>query len=170
MLYFSYGSNMSSRRLRHRVPAANFVTTATLYGHDLRFHKRSLDGSAKCDAYKTGDDTDSIIGVVFDLTESEKPILDTYEGLGHGYDKKIIEVETDSGHIIEAMTYYALIIDPALKPYHWYKQHVLRGAMEHELPEEYTKHILGIDSLEDPDTSRHEREMAIYQDVDIQVI
>jgi hypothetical protein len=129
-----------------------------------------MDGSAKCDAYETGDDAHCIIGVVFDLTESEKPILDTYEGLGHGYDKKIIEVETDSGHIIEATTYYALLIDPTLKPYHWYKQHVLRGAMEHNFPGEYTKRILGINSLEDPDTSRHEREMTIYQDIDIQLI
>jgi len=167
MLYFSYGSNMSSRRIRYRVPSAKFITIATLHGHDLRFHKRSMDGSAKCDAYETGDDGHSIIGVVFDICESEKPMLDTYEGLGHGYEQKTVEVVTSSGHTIEAMTYYALLIDPLLKPYHWYKQHVLRGAMEHELPGEYTKHILAIDSLEDPDNSRHEREIAIYQDLDM---
>lgn len=165
MLYFSYGSNMSSRRLRYRVPSANFVTTASLYGHELRFHKRSMDGSAKCDAYETGDDTHRIIGVVFDITESEKPILDTYEGLGHSYDEKLIEVETESGHIIEAVTYYALIIDPTLKPYHWYKQHVLRGAMEHGLSKDYTACILSVDSLNDPDSSRHAREMAIYESI-----
>jgi hypothetical protein len=124
-----------------------------------------MDGSAKCDAYETRDDRHSIIGVVFDLTESDKPMLDTYEGLGHGYDQKVVEVVTSSGHIIEAMTYYALIIDPALKPYHWYKQHVLRGAQEHGLPAKYTELIEGIDSLEDPDDSRHEREMAIYQKI-----
>ena len=144
------------------MPSAEFNTVATLHRHELRFHKRSMDGSAKCDAYETGDDRHSIIGVVFDLTESEKPMLDTYEGLGHGYDQKVVEVVTSSGHIIEAMTYYALIIDPALKPYYWYKQHVLRGAREHGLPAEYTELIAVIDTLEDPDDSRHEREMAIY--------
>lgn len=167
MLYFSYGSNMSSRRIRQRVPSANLIAVATLHGHELRFHKRSVDGSAKCDAYATGEDTHSIIGVMFDITESEKPMLDTYEGLGHGYEQKVVEVVTSSGHIIDAMTYYALTIDPVLKPYHWYKQHVLRGAMEHDLPGEYTRRILGIDSIEDPDASRHEREMAIYADVHI---
>jgi len=167
MLYFSYGSNMSSRRLRYRVPSAEFNTVATLHGHELCFHKQSMDGSAKCDAYETGDDRHSIIGVVFDLTESEKPMLDTYEGLGHGYDQKVVEVVTSSGHIIEAMTYYALIIDSSLKPYHWYKQHVLRGAREHGLPAEYTELIAAIDSLEDPDDSRHEREMAIYRNAGI---
>lgn len=167
MLYFSYGSNMSSRRIRQRVPSANFIAVATLCGHDLRFHKRSVDGSAKCDAYATGDETHNIIGVMFDITESEKPTLDMYEGLGHGYDEKIVEIVTSSGHIVEATTYYALAIDPVLKPYHWYKQHVLRGAMEHDLPGEYTDRIRGIDSIEDPDTSRYEREMAIYADLHI---
>ena len=45
-------------------------------------------------------------------------MLDTYEGLGHGYDQKIVEVVTSSGHIIEAMTYrygpHATADDPAL--------------------------------------------------------
>ncbi len=53
MLYFSYGSNMSSRRLLSRVPSARFITSASLPGHALHFHKKGLDGSAKCDAYET---------------------------------------------------------------------------------------------------------------------
>jgi len=41
MKYFSYGSNMSIRRLADRVPSAQLVTVAKLPSHTLRFHKRS---------------------------------------------------------------------------------------------------------------------------------
>src|SRR5690348_15499711 len=43
MLYFAYGSNMCTNRLRakDRVPSAEFVQTARLAKHIFRFHKRS---------------------------------------------------------------------------------------------------------------------------------
>jgi cation transport regulator ChaC len=162
MLYFSYGSNMSIERLRDRVPTATFVTIATLYKHDLRFHKKSKDGSGKCDAHETENNEHNVIGVVFEISESEKPELDRKEGLGYGYEEKLVELTTHSGEIIKALTYYATIIDPALKPYHWYKHHVLTGAKENGLPEDYVNRIGNIGSISDPKLERHESEMAIY--------
>ena len=50
MLYFAYGSNLSSARMAARVPSARVVARAQLPGHALRFHKVGRDGSAKCDA------------------------------------------------------------------------------------------------------------------------
>jgi len=44
MLYFSYGSNMSERRLKDRVPSAKKICKAFLRKHDLRFHKKGMDG------------------------------------------------------------------------------------------------------------------------------
>jgi hypothetical protein len=162
MLYFSYGSNMSSKRLRARTPSARFITTATLYSHQLRFHKRSHDGSSKCDAYDTGNNQDYVVGVVFEIAEAEKPILDGYEGLGHGYEIKVIEIEAENGDRFEAYTYYANDIDSTLKPYHWYHQHVVSGAYEHRLPTDYIAVIESITSVNDPDNDRHAREMSIY--------
>lgn len=52
ILYFAYGSNMSSARLRARVPSCRPIGIAFLPGHELRFHKRSKDGSGKCDAFQ----------------------------------------------------------------------------------------------------------------------
>jgi gamma-glutamylcyclotransferase len=57
MLYFAYGSNMCTGRLRapDRVPTAEFVRIARVPQHLLRFHKLSKkDCSAKADAYLTG--------------------------------------------------------------------------------------------------------------------
>lgn len=167
MLYFSYGSNMSIKRIKDRVPSASFISTATLCKHDLRFHKRGKDGSAKCDAFETGYDKHAVIGVVFDISESEKPELDHKEGLGYGYEEKLVQVKTHAGEIIEATTYYATKIDPALKPYHWYKQHVLVGARGFDLPDYYVASIANIEAVFDPVNERHKIEMSIYAPSDI---
>ena len=79
MIYFAYGSNMSLRRLRRRVPAAEVIGTAALAGHTLRFHKAGRDGSAKCDAFFTGSRRDTIHGVVFRIDAAGKRALDRVE-------------------------------------------------------------------------------------------
>ncbi|MET0026045.1 MAG: gamma-glutamylcyclotransferase family protein [Candidatus Thiodiazotropha sp.] len=162
MLYFSYGSNMSTRRLRHRIPAARFVMVAQLPGHQLRFHKRSKDLSAKADIHATGAPGDLVFGVVFELVDSDKQTLNGYEGLGQGYDEKWVELTTMSGERITAITYYATHIDDTLKPYHWYRHHVLTGALEYGLPESYIQTLRNIPCIDDPDPQRHAREMGIY--------
>ena len=59
--------------------------------------------------------------------------------------------------------YYATDIDPSLRPYHWYKRHVLIGARENNLPAEYIEHIEAIEAIDDPDKQRCSREIAIYR-------
>ena len=163
MLYFSYGSNMSIRRLRARVPSAKFVAVATLATHKLEFHKAGNDGSGKCDAAATGSAHHSVIGVVFYINRSEKPVLDRKEGLGYGYEEKIVAVTSTEGATMEAATYYATHIDSTLKPYHWYKEHVMTGARENGFPGLYLSTISNIDSIADPDPQRHNVELAIYR-------
>ena len=163
MLYFSYGSNMSRKNLTDWVPSATFVAVATLAKHVLKFHKVSNDGSGKCDVSETANRNDQVIGVVFDISESEKPELDRKEGLHYGYEEKTVVVNSLNGESMEATTYYATNCDSSLKPYHWYKEHVLRGAKENNLPEEYIRNIKGIEATEDPDQHRHDEEMKIYR-------
>lgn len=160
--YFSYGSNMSSRRLLERVPSAAFLSIATLKGHRLQFHKKSRDGSGKCDAEHTADHDDCVIGVVFEMSVSDKKELDQKECLGFGYKKKTVTVVLESGDQIETATYSATETIAALKPYHRYKEHVLRGARENNLPHDYIAIIEKIESVPDPDMDRHEQELAIY--------
>ena len=155
---------MSTPRLTDRVHSARAVTIAQLHKHKLKFHKKSKkDGSAKCDAEYTNNAEDVVHGVVFQILASEKPELDKQEGKGAGYEDKIVSVITQNGETLDAVTYYATNIDPSLKPYDWYKEHVIRGSREHGLPPEYIATIDAINSMPDPDTNRHKRELSIYR-------
>jgi len=162
VLCFSYGSNMSLARLQDRVPSARFVAVAILPAHRLRFHKVSRDNSGKCDAEETENPNDRVYGVVYEIANDEKPDLDRKEGLGSGYDEKEVEVITDQGNLTSLM-YFATRINSALKPYRWYKEHVLVGAREYGLPPEYIAQIEAIEAVEDPDATRSERELATYR-------
>jgi gamma-glutamylcyclotransferase len=162
LLYFSYGSNMSTPRIKHRIESATVISTARLYEHSLRFHKKSVDGSAKCDIMHTKSPVDIVHGVVFEILAREKHILDRYEGLGSGYNEKQLSIILPHGKSVRATTYYATHIDASLSPYHWYKEHVLRGAREHALPAEYIAAIEAIASVPDPDQDNHVKELSIY--------
>lgn len=162
--YFAYGSNMATARLQKRMPNAKPLGVATLTGHALRFHKRSKDNSAKCDAYATGDNGDAVIGVLFKFDPAERSALDAAEGAGKGYDAKIVTVTNGQGRRRKVLTYLASqgAIDDALKPYTWYKDHVLAGAREHDLPADYVADCIeAVAAVEDPDGARDQRERAV---------
>lgn len=154
---------MSTSRLTARVPSARPVTIARLYQHRLKFHKDGYDGSGKCNAEYTDNESDITYGVVFEISTTEKRRLDKIEGVGDGYDEKNESVFTQNGKILEVVTYYATSVDSSLAPYDWYKEHVLHGAREHGLPVEYIATIEAINSIPDPDKERHEKELSIYR-------
>jgi hypothetical protein len=164
MLYFSYGSNLSASRLGARISAVRKVAVGVLDEHQLRFHKVShTDGSAKCDAFKTGDAGHFVLGAVFDVTQADRLSLDRYEGLHCGYEARDIRVRLEDGSMLAAFTYCATLIDPALRPFDWYLEHVLRGAREHGFPHAYIQGIEAIECITDPDATRCARELALYR-------
>jgi hypothetical protein len=120
----------------------------------LTFRKRSTDGSAKCDAERTGNPSDELRIAIFDIPESEEEALDRAEGLGHGYHKSEIQL-TMGGEDLTAKIYFAdeeaIVIDA---PYEWYKQMVLLGAEYHCFPRAYTEPIQEAMSKTDPDAHR----------------
>lgn len=163
MHYFAYGSNMSTKRLVYRVPSARKIDTGILEKHQLAFHKVSnVDGTAKCDATETGNPQHCIYGVLYHLEREEKPILDRIEGLGKGYNIKEVQIQTVNGPVITAFTYYATNTNPALIPLDWYKEHVLRGAVENGLPSPYIQAIEAVDVREDDNMERRTKELSIY--------
>ena len=166
IIYFAYGSNMSTPRIQRRVESVTVLSTGHLPEHVLRFHKRSVDGSAKCDIEHTQHPDDKVYGVIFEIHTSEKAVLDQYEGLGNGYEEKCVSTYLPDGRVIAATTYYATHIDASLQPYHWYKEHVLRGAREHALPDEHIAAIEAIGSIADPNQSNHAAELSIYGSLD----
>lgn len=157
---FAYGSNMSTARLRERVPSARVLGRGILHGHQLLWHKVSIDRSGKCDAVATDAPGAAVHGVLYAIAQAEKTALDRAEGLGKGYDERQVVVEVD-GAPFAATMYCATRTDPALKPYSWYKAHVLAGAIEHGLPPAYIAGIEAVEALQDPDIVRHNIQMAL---------
>ncbi|NRB39392.1 MAG: gamma-glutamylcyclotransferase [Pseudomonadales bacterium] len=163
MKYFAYGSNMSLSRLSERIADVQQLGSYILRAHDLRFHKAGSDGSAKCDAFYTQNPDDYIIGSLYEISPSGIKTLDQIEGLGDGYNKKDVTVEHKSGTQFTATTYYAMHIDITLKPFSWYKNHVLVGARELQLPEAYIKRIETINSIDDPNTKRDAQQRDLHK-------
>lgn len=163
MKYFAYGSNMSSARLLQRTPSAKPIGRCSLKGHDLRFHKAGADGSSKCDAFFTGNAKHIVHGVLFEIHATEKKALDKAESLGWGYEEKNITVINERGISHDALTYVALRFDQKLLPFTWYRNHVLVGANEWSLPNDYVlSKIESIEAIEDDDELRNTKEWAVY--------
>ncbi len=140
--------------LRNRVPSATAIGSAHVTGHTLRWHKRSRkDGSGKCDIELTSRNEDLVYGVLYEIDAREKYLLDNAEGLGNGYEEKIVRVAHNCGHV-EATTYYATDKNPSLKPYTWYKKLVVAGAREHKLPDDYVAALEAVEAVEDRDLVR----------------
>jgi len=162
-LYFAYGSNMSTLRLRGRVPSATPEGNGFLYGYKLAFHKVGMrDGSGKCDAHETGNAEDYLVGVLYTIDREHRSLLHAIEGAGAGYEVTHVTITTPSNTAVPAFTYCATNIKPDLKPFHWYKHHVVFGARENNLPSEYVDQILSVESIEDPDHARALQELSIY--------
>lgn len=160
---FAYGSNLCEGRLRERVPSGTCVAVARLTGHDLRYHKRSGDGSAKADAFKTGDEAHEVWGVVYEVSREEKECLDAAEGLGRGYGEKEVVVVDREGREHTAWVYVATedSIDGFLRPYSWYLRFVVEGARQRDLPVAYVERLASWETWEDGDHERDKRKRAI---------
>jgi hypothetical protein len=146
------------------MPSAEPLGVATLPGYALRFHKRSKkDGSAKCDAFATLDEDAAVVGVLFKFDPAERGKLDAAEGAGKGYDARVVTVVNHDGRRRKVLSYFASpdAIDASLKPYTWYKDHVMAGAKEHNLPPNYiAQYIDAVEAVEDPDKERDKKERA----------
>jgi gamma-glutamylcyclotransferase len=104
----------------------------------------------------TGIGDDTVWGVVFRISVSDKPALDKAEGLGKGYFERRVNVFWTDGQKYPAFANVAESshIDDVLKPYSWYKRFVIEGANQHELPAEYIRAIERMPADEDPDVER----------------
>ena len=162
-IYFAYGSNMSTRRLRERTSSAKPLGIAQLFEHRLIFHKIGRDGSAKCDIHNTGRACDLFWGVLFKISTDERYLLDRAEGLNRGYGYKTVRVKSNET-VIEAGAYYATHIDVSLRPFDWYLNFVLKGAEEHGLPNSYLNSLKSWSAIVDPDSQRSQRNFLLLKE------
>jgi len=122
--------------------------------------KKSNDDSGKCNIHPTGNRDDVVFGVLFNILDKEKPILDRVEGLGEGYSEKYVKIFLADDVEAEAFTYQALPsrISDSLKPYDWYKAYVVSGACDHQLPKYYVARLKNVLAVKDPNEDRAEKE------------
>lgn len=158
--YFAYGSNMLVERLQaqNRAPSARPVSHARLDGWQLRFDKSSKDGSGKC--HIEPQPGACVHGVVYRIDENDFRTLDQAEGVGSGYHRKRIrKVLLGDGSEVDAFAYMAEPghTEDGLRPYDWYRDLVLAGAEQHQLPQDFITQLKQIDARPDPEPDRPNR-------------
>ena len=151
ILYFGYGSNMPKAVIEGRVGPCERVGVAYITGYTLRFHKRStIDHTGKCDAYRTRKPTDRVWGSLDRLSDDQIATMDEIEGPGY---RRVTVKATTGERVVEAHIYLARpeAVDPDLSRIDSYKDCVLSGASELNLPPAYIAAIVAVSSLPDPD-------------------
>ena len=164
--YFAYGSNLHPVRLMDRVASARLVAVRKISKHTLIFHKKSQDGSSKCNLLPTGSETDLVYGAIYKIDPEHKRVLDRFEGKGYGYKDDTLHVQYQ-GQSYMCFKYSAQQshIVNNLQPYHWYKKLVVLGAMYLQFPESYIHSIKSVASVEDPDKNRRQENEILIEKI-----
>lgn len=104
LLYFAFGSNLSSTQMRSRCPGAVAVGLAFLPGYDFIINERGFANvipstSSSTSATKPVDaDGSGVYGVLYRLASTEeKQRLDRYEGVPWAYEDLVLGVQQLSG-------------------------------------------------------------------------
>lgn len=165
--YFAYGSNLLPGRLLARTPSASLLSTAVLSEHQLCFHKRGGDQSGKCDAFYTGDPTHRVYGAIYEISPSERRILDQIEGAGY---RTVDQVVSTAEGEVEAFLYQAMDswVDKSLLPFDWYREFVLQGARFHGFERAYVNTIETVSFTSDPDPVRRKQNIEILTRISVQ--
>ena len=135
-LYFAYGSNMSSARLRARIPDAQSIGRAHWPGMRLAFNKVGVDGSGK--ANLIADPGSVAWGVLFKIPDDAWANLDAFEP---GYTRSTCSLVSDDHRSTEAEVYLANGPFVETAPHDWYREHLRIGALEHALPSDIVRFI-----------------------------
>ena len=166
LYYFAYGSNLHPVRLLERVPSAQLVGVIELSQHRLAFHKKSQDGSSKCNLVHTDEESDGVYGAIYKMDSAHKQALDCFEGKGNGYHDSQLTVELH-GKEYSCFTYFAQqsYIEHNLKPYHWYKDLVVLGAQHLQFPNAYVDSIEKVESVEDLNDARRKHHEQLIEEI-----
>jgi len=144
--YFAYGSNMNvirlfDDRLKPVGVSAGERVAGRLDGWQLAFNKRArapLGAGAGNIVVAPGE---AVHGTLNLLPAEGFEVLDRYEGVAGGhYERRMVPVlRGDTGAIVEAITYVALLTGEGLRPTREYLGHLLAG--RDLLPADYFRRL-----------------------------
>jgi len=161
-LYFAYGSNMLTPRLRERCPSASPIGTARAAQHTIAFIKKGGDGSGKATLVPLDDHSESVWGVLYRIHRAERRGLDRAEARYRRHDSFPVRNASDGG--LHHVTTYIARADACredLCPFDWYVALMEAGAREHGLDADYIACLIGTTVRQDPDARRAKRMMAL---------
>lgn len=140
--YFAYGSNLNIGQMKHRCPSARFFSRASLKGYRLDFPRRSERWNGGV-AGIIRDPSNTVQGVVYEISKQDLSRLDEYEGTSVGrYRRQQLLVELEHGGTFQVWTYLANSQTGwPFPPSTDYLQTMLTGAAEHKLSKEYVEHL-----------------------------
>ena len=118
VMYFAYGANMSSERLRSHVCFARAIGRAKLLNKRMVCNKKGEDGSGKANLIESPGDV--VWGVLYEVDSAELDKLDRAEG---GYNRMSTQSMMEGDNPIDVDVYVStkLTADPI--PYNWYKDY-----------------------------------------------
>jgi len=125
--YFAYGSNMNPERMKTRQIFFTQRKRAILRGYRLDFNKIASRNPEEGYANIVEDESATVEGTLYDISDLDISKLDVYEGFPNNYDRIEVDVEIDSGDVNKAVTYVAApdMIRQGLKPSRDYLCHLL---------------------------------------------
>ncbi len=152
-LYFAYGANMSGKIMRERCPAARPLGPACLHGYELVFSLPSKRwGGFVADVRPAAGRC--VWGVLWELGPEDLARLDVIEGVSAGRYRRERVAVTWHGRRVTAECYR---VDSPLglgSPSPVYRQVLVEGAREHDLPESYVRHLEGAATEQQSDGGR----------------
>jgi hypothetical protein len=131
VLYFAYGSNMSTPRIVKRIGTVNQRGIAKLARHRILFDKAGKNGTGKTNIGRR--QGSEVWGVLFGMTAAQFARLSGYEA---GYVEETVIVLL-GGTEVKAQTFVASKLTPRLTPSRKYLDYLIAGAREHGLPDSY---------------------------------
>jgi len=145
ILYFAYGSNMSSKNLSEWCKRKNLKIifknprVARLAGYEIKFTLFSeLRNGGVADVVKSNSE---VFGVLFETDEESIKNLDKKE---IGYKKIKVAIVDVNDNLIEDVMTYEVIKKSDYKPGKQYLKIILGGAKEHNLPKWYIEKMSNV--------------------------
>jgi hypothetical protein len=128
-LYFAYGSNMDRIAMAERCPASKAIGIGRLVGHQFMIFS---EGYASVVRHPAG----TAWGLLWDLSLSDMPALDRYEGLSTGLYTKVIQPIVTGQGPRRAIVYVGRDVEAGI-PKPGYVEDIVRAAEAIGLPANY---------------------------------
>ena len=154
-LVFQYGSNMSVERLngedRLAGDAKPICVAKTVEPFELVFSVWSKSNNCAAADLLPSKSGRTVYGVLYEVPDfllsrdaakqQSRKSLDAIEGEGTNYVRVTIDIITNEGETVRAITYLVKNRQTNLKTSAAYVSHILAGLSEHNMPEEYCQYV-----------------------------